>query len=121
MFFCFFVFVFFIMIRQIMESQQSHWICIWISSFITNRTQRVIFRGHMSDFVPVLSGVPQGLVLGPLLFNIYTNDLHLHLNSKVNQYADDSFISRTFNDDSDVAILQNDLNTLDWWSENNAL
>ena len=85
----------------------------WISSCITNRTQRVVFRRNMSDFVLILSGVPQGLVLGSLLFNIYTNDFHLHLNSKVNHYADDSLISRTINDDSDVAILQNDLNTLD--------
>ena len=93
----------------------------WISSFISNRHQRVVFRGKMSDFVPVLSGVPQGSVLGPLLFNIYVNDLHLHLRSKIFQYADDTFLFRVINDDSDVQFLQNDLATLHWWSENNAL
>ena len=93
----------------------------WISSFISNRHQGVVFRGKMSDFVPVLSGVPQGSVLGPLLFNIYVNDLHLHLRSKIFQYADDTFLFRVINDDSDVQFLQNDLATLHWWSENNAL
>ena len=93
----------------------------WISSFISNRHQRGVFRGKMSDFVPVLSGVPQGSVLGPLLFNIYVNDLHLHLRSKIFQYADDTFLFRVINDDSDVQFLQNDLATLHWWSENNAL
>ena len=93
----------------------------WISSFISNRHQRVVFRGKMSDFVPVLSGVPQGSVLGPLLFNIYVNDLHLHLRSKIFHYADDTFLFRVINDDSDVQFLQNDLATLHWWSENNAL
>ena len=93
----------------------------WISSFISNHHQRVVFRGKMSDFVPVLSGVPQGSVLGPLLFNIYINDLHLHLRSKIFQYADYTFLFRVINDDSDVQFLQNDLATLHWWSENNAL
>ena len=60
-------------------------------------------------------------VLGPLIFNIYINDLHLHLRSKIFQYADDTFLFRVINDDSDVQFLQNDLATLHWWSENNAL
>ena len=93
----------------------------WISSFISNRTQRIVFRGQKSDFVPVLSGVPQGSVLGPFLFNIYVNDLNLHLHSKIFQYADETFPFRTINNDSDVQILQKDLATLHWWSENNAL
>ena len=94
----------------------------WISSLISNRHERVFFRGKMSDFVPVLSGVPLGSVLGPLLFNIYVNDLHLHLRSKIFQYADDTFLFRVINGDSDVQFLQNDLATLiHWWSENNAL
>ena len=74
----------------------------------------------MSDFVPVPFGVPQGSVLGPLLFNIYVNDLHLYLCSNIFQYADDTFLFRVINDDSDVQILHSDLATLRWWSENNA-
>ena len=49
---------------------------------------------------------------GPCFFNIYVNYLHLHLRSKIVQYADDTFLFRVINDDSDVQFLQNDLATL---------
>ena len=93
----------------------------WITSFLTGRRQRVLFRGASSDWTDVLSGVPQGSVLGPLLFNIYANDLQLHLKSSIYAYADDTFIFRIIKSDHDIAVLQSDLDKLNWWSNNNAL
>ena len=93
----------------------------WITSFLTGRRQCVVFRGASSDWTNVLSGVPQGSVLGPLLFNIYANDLHLHLKSTIYAYADDTFIFREIKTDNDISVLQSDLDSLNWWSKNNSL
>ena len=62
----------------------------WLRSFLTNRLQRVVINGCYSDWLPVYSGVPQGSVLGPLLFLLYINDLEKAvLYSELNVFADD--------------------------------
>ena len=89
----------------------------WIENFLTNRTQTVIVNGVKSSESKVTSGVPQGSVLGPLLFVIYINDMPLCVNSSMYMYADDTKVFREIAHDDDVEKLQNDLDRLGKWSE----
>ncbi len=87
-----------------------------ITVFLTNRTQRVLLDGSSSDTVPVSSGVPQGTVLGPLLFLLYINDLPLSTpNYSTRLFADDSLLFRAAKTTDDCRLLQNDLNALEQW------
>ena len=88
----------------------------WVTNWLTDRQQRVVIRGNKSSWLPVTSGVPQGSVLGPLLFLIYINDLEDNINSKVLKFADDTKIFRCIETPADSDELQQDLNKIAEWS-----
>ena len=88
----------------------------WIESFLSNRTQRVIIDGHTSTEAPVLSGVPQGTVLGPLLFLIFINDIATNVTSSIRLFADDCLVYRETRNQQQCELLQKDLDELAAWS-----
>ena len=73
--------------------------------------------GESSSTVHVDSGVPQGTVLGPLMFLLYINDIGNNLNSQIKLFADDCLLYRTIQSADDTTILQNDLEKLKTWTE----
>jgi hypothetical protein len=87
----------------------------WIKAFLDNRTQSVIVDGEMSDSAVVTSGVPQGSVLGPILFLCYINDLPDQVSSSCRLFADDSIVYRKIDKPEDSVTLQQDLDALVAW------
>ena len=88
----------------------------WIKCFLSERTQRVIVNGQRSSPSVVLSGVPQGSVLGPLLFLCYINDIISGISSPIKLYADDVLIYRIIDNEDDCKMLQRDLDLLQTWA-----
>ena len=93
---------------------------LWIKNFFTTRTQSVLIDGDHSRDDPVESGVPQGTVLGPLLFLIYISDLPsvLDPNTAVRLFANDCLIYRSINNTQEQVQLQHDLDALELWGRN---
>ena len=89
----------------------------WIESFLTNRQQRVLVDNHSSQWSSVSSGVPQGSILGPLLFLIYVNDISYNLSSPTRMFADNCTLSRENKCRGDCVELQKDLTTIYNWSQ----
>ena len=91
---------------------------MWIKSFLANRSQQVVVDGESSKPAPVTSGVPQGTVLGPLLFLVYINDLPKEVNSTSRLFADDCLLYRIIRSEADTIKLQEDLDRLQMWEKN---
>lgn len=89
----------------------------WLIAFLTNRSQFVTCNGVNSTLTSVSSGVPQGSVLGPLLFLIYINDLPNVVSSSLRLFADDCAIYRILSNDSDSRHLLHDLDSILKWCE----
>ena len=88
----------------------------WLSQFLDNRIQQVVIKDTKSDVADVISGIPQGSVLGPLLFIMFINDLPNSINSQVQIFADDTKLFRAIESIADNISLQKDLDKLLKWS-----
>ena len=75
-----------------------------------------MFQTCCYDWAPVLSSVPQGTVLGPLLFSLYINDISSDIESEIRLIADDCVCFREIKDDEDTMKLQRDIDQLGCWS-----
>ena len=89
----------------------------WIKSFLDSRTQQVVINGELSEPKNVTSGIPQGSVLGPLLFVIFINDLPDQVKSDMFLFADDTKIFRRISTKQDEVILQEDINEMVKWAD----
>ena len=90
----------------------------WSRSYLYHRKQRVVLQGVCSNWIPVTSGVPQGSILGPLLFLVYCNDAQDYLQAKstLALFADDSKLYRSLDYPNSSTFLQEDLNNNHKWS-----
>ena len=93
----------------------------WIKAFLSDRTQTVVINGNKSRPAKVISGVPQGTVLGPLLFLVYVNDIYNCINNvHISSFADDTRLLHGIKSCQDQIVLQEDLlNVIEWSNKNN--
>ena len=96
---------------------------LWFKSYLQDRIQHVFYNNVLSDVGYIKQGVPQGSILGPLLFILFINDLTFHINeSSIYKYADDTTICAY--DENIISVerkLSNDLKSVDAWCINNRL